>query len=458
MKKEAYKYQFNKNIVVTLSDERLITPSGLCMVGQVFGKSSLAKKAARMTTDKRSQPQIKNGDILLSEIGMLTQGKTSFDYINEYHTDEEYYKAALGIAYGIPSESTLRMRLDSIGQSMNADILDGNISMFKACKVEPSAMSCGYVPLDLDVTPFDNSKTRKEGVSRTYKNFDGYAPMMAYIGTEGYGCNFELREGKQHCQNGTPDFLVETIKAAKQMTNKPLLVRMDSGNDAAENMEILHWDDPQIKFLIKHNFRRENKEELAEDLKKVCQNVKEPREGKTIYIGSTWKNISTKDKGEICVRGVYEITERTLDPNGQFLFEAEQEINLYLTSLELSDEDVIELYHNHAVCEQYHSEIKTDMDIERLPSGKFDTNALILKLGMLAYNILRIIGTEAMKKNDMPVRHKTIKRRRIRTVIDRLILIAGHLTVHARQMKLALGKSNPWANAFIRIYSALAVL
>ncbi len=458
MKKEAYKFQFNKNIVITLSDERLITPSGLCMVGQIFGKSSLAKKAARMTTDKRSQPQIKNGDILLSEIGMLTLGKTSFDYINEFHSDEEYYKAALGIAYGIPSESTLRMRLDSIGQSLNADILEGNVSMLKACKVEPSALLCGYVPLDLDVTPFDNSKTQKEGVSRTYKNFDGYAPMMAYIGTEGYGCNFELREGKQHCQNGTPIFLAETLSAAKKMTDKTLLVRMDSGNDAAENMEILYWDDPQIKFLIKHNFRRENKEAIAEELKAVCQNVKEPREGKTVYIGSTWRNISTEEKGEICVRGVYEITEKTLDANGQFLLEPEQEINLYLTSLDLPDEEVIELYHNHAVCEQYHSEIKTDMDIERLPSGKFDTNALILKLGMLAYNILRIIGTEAMKKNDMPVRHKTIKRRRIRTVIERLILIAGHLTVHARQMKLALGKSNPWANAFIRIYSALAAL
>ena len=67
----------------------------------------LQKKAARMKTDKRSQPQIKNGDIILSEIGMLTLGKTSFDYINEFHSDPEYYKAALGIAYGIPSESTL---------------------------------------------------------------------------------------------------------------------------------------------------------------------------------------------------------------------------------------------------------------------------------------------------------------------------------------------------------------
>ena len=32
------------------------------------------------------------------------------------------------------------------------------------------------------------------------------------------------------------------------------------------------------------------------------------------------------------------------------------------------------------------------MDLERLPSGKFATNALILELGMIAYNILRMIG------------------------------------------------------------------
>ncbi len=31
-------------IEVVLSDERLITPSGLCMVGQVFGKSQIVKR------------------------------------------------------------------------------------------------------------------------------------------------------------------------------------------------------------------------------------------------------------------------------------------------------------------------------------------------------------------------------------------------------------------------------
>ena len=32
------------------------------------------------------------------------------------------------------------------------------------------------------------------------------------------------------------------------------------------------------------------------------------------------------------------------------------------------------------------------MDVERFPSGKFDTNELVLELTVLAYNILRGIG------------------------------------------------------------------
>lgn len=46
---------------------------------------------------------------------------------------------------------------------------------------------------------------------------------MAYIGTEGYAINFELREGKQHCQKDTPAFLTEVPRLARPATDRPLL-------------------------------------------------------------------------------------------------------------------------------------------------------------------------------------------------------------------------------------------
>ena len=43
-------------------------------------------------------------------------------------------------------------------------------------------------------------------------------------------------------------------------------------------------------------------------------------------------------------------------------------------------------------CEQFHSELKTDMDVERLPSGDYKTNSLILSLSTLSFNVLLRLG------------------------------------------------------------------
>ena len=448
-----------KRIKVELSNERLITPSGLTLVGAALGKSDLVKRSNHMAVDKkRSQPQIKNGDILLTYIGLLCQGKTSFDSVREFHEDPDYFKAALGISYAIPSAETLRQRMDAIGSSLREDILQANITMFKTIGVEPTALENGHVPLDMDVTPFDNSKTSKEGVSRTYKGFDGYAPMMAYIGTEGFLVDTELREGKQHSQKGTPAFLRQTLTLARQLTSKPLLVRMDSGNDAAENLGILIEDGSW--FVIKRNLRAaEKKEEWLEKVQDCCKDIRNPRDGKTVYVGSSWKDVpyktSSGEEKTICMRIVYEIIERTIDKHGQFLFPADIEVNTFWTNLGCSDDEVIDLYHAHGESEQYHSEIKTDMDVERLPSGKFDTNELVLELTVLAYNILRIIGQSSLKSSRSPKTKRPVKRRRIRTVISNLILIAGHVTEHARQVVLALGCSNVWRHTFMDLYRQL---
>ncbi len=66
-------------IKVIFSNERLIAPSGLNIVGGMLGKSSFVKRCNRMPVDKkRSEPQIKDGDILLTYIGLLCQGKTQY--------------------------------------------------------------------------------------------------------------------------------------------------------------------------------------------------------------------------------------------------------------------------------------------------------------------------------------------------------------------------------------------
>ena len=451
-----------KKLVIEFSNERLITPSELSLVGQVLGKSNFIKKCNNMKVDgKRSQSQIKNGDILLSYIGLLCQGKTSYDAIHEMSDDPEYYKLALGIKRAIPSAETLRQRMDLLGSSLREEILNANVSMFNTYNIQPSALGSGYVPVDLDVTPMDNSKTHKEGVSRTYKGFDGYAPMMAYIGTEGFLVNTELREGKQHCQNNTPIFLRQTLKLSHQLTDKQLLIRMDAGNDACENLGILIEDGSL--FIVKRNLRRgKSKNDWLTKVKECCKDIRHPRDGKTVYISSSWKDVEyTDSEGNvktITMRIVYEVIERTTDKYGQFLMVLDIECNTIWTNLGWSDDDVINGYHAHGECEQFHSEIKTDMDVERLPSGKFETNELVLELTILAYNILRLIGQESLKSRRSPKTKHPVKRRRIRTVISNLIQIAGHVTTHGRRIILAIGCSNIWRHAFMDVYKKFAMV
>jgi len=74
----------------------------------------------------------------------------------------------------------------------------------------------------------------------------------------------------------------------------------------------------------------------------------------------------------------------------------------------------------HGTHEQFHAEFKTDLDLTRLPSGKFESNALVCHLAALAMNILRLMGQRGLMGPDAPVRHSA-KRRRIKTVMQELI-------------------------------------
>lgn len=282
--------RMRRTIELCFTDERLITPSGLCIVGNMLGNSEFVEYCnRRQDIPKRSEAQIPNGDIVLSYIGLLVQGKVPFEAVNEMKSDPEYYHYALGLKKGIPSAETLRQRLDAIGNSLRKQLLDANVKLLLTHGVLPRAISKGLIPLDIDVTPLDNSKSHKEGVSRTYKGHDGYAPIVAYLGIEGFMVNVELREGKQHCQSGTPQFLRETLKLAHRMTNQQLLIRLDSGNDAQENMGILLEDGSW--FIIKRNLRKESKEAWLNEVKSCCKDIREPRDGKTVYVGSSWRDI-----------------------------------------------------------------------------------------------------------------------------------------------------------------------
>ena len=441
-----------KPIKLRITNEQLITPGGLATVGHMLSQTSLYRDVDNISVGA-GKPDYANSAAIAIAVALMSQGKADFEAINEFHEEPEYYSEILGIN-GIPSEPTYRQRLKEISEKALPMARKAIIEILAHPKVS-FGLYKGYIPIDCDVTPLDNSGSKKEGVSWTYKGHDGYAPMQAYIGTQGYLLGEELRPGSQNGQKDTGAFIKRSIINAKKLTDVKLLLRLDAGNDAKENRDICYSKETHADFIIKRNLRHESIEEWVALAKEESENVVVPREGKTVYTGSTYRFDGNRE-----TRIVYEITERTTNKHGQILLAPEYDVNTFWVSIPdeddggWSDADVIQAYHDHATSEQFHAEIKTDMDLERLPSGDFNTNKLIWALGMIAYNILRLMGQVSLDKNDAPLK-RPVKRRRIKTVIQNLITIAVRVATHARQTFLNLGRSNAWSNTYIRVHQAL---
>lgn len=395
------------------------------------------------------KPKTTHFDNAAAMIGLLCMGKPDYDAIEPLR-GEPFFPMSLGLG-ATPSSPTLRQRIEMGAGVFDPIVVEESARLLRAAGARISTCHGDLVALDIDVSPFDNSRTKKEGSNRTYKGCDGYSPMFAYLGNEGYMINCELREGSQHCQKGTRNFLRETFPLVCRATGATPLLRADGGNDDVGN--IAECRKAGAHWLIKRNLRREAPEEWLYTAITEGRET-QPREGKKVWYGDTWVEAAGFDEP---LRVVYKVTKRECEARGQMLLlpEAEVEVETWWTSLADEPETIVELYHEHGTSEQFHSEVKSDMDMERLPSGKFAANALVLRLGMMAYNILRLIGQAGLETGMAPVRKK-VSRRRLRSVIQDLVYMACRVVRHARRVKLSFGRHNPWYPVWERLYLKFA--
>lgn len=435
----------------------LTAHAGLSLVGQYLKRFAQIDQVIDPRFPINGSGGIASSSLIKAYIGLLCTGKSDFDAIESLRQDA-FFRDALGLA-SVPSSPTLRQRMDTLAASGDAALTaldDANERLLRRAKPNLTPLSTGHLALDFDVFTLNNSGTAKEGIGRTYMGFDGYAPIAGYLAEEGYCLGLELRPGTQHSASETPDFLTRLLPRARAVSRCPLLVRADSGFDSAAIFAALSTarEAGALDWLVKWNPRTFDKaalhQRLAADPATVWTST---REGKreTYLVEAI-----TREAGEqvIAMRRVMHLTERTIDRHGQILLMPDIEIEGWLTSLDLPVEQIVKLYQGHGTHEQFHSEFKTDLDLERLPSGKFATNDLVLSLAMLAFNILRAIGQATLISPDSPVRHAA-KRRRIKTVMQEIIGIAARVIQHARRITLGLGERCAAFTVFERHHQAL---
>ena len=440
-----------KRFILEKSKRDVLTShSGLALVGLCLNRhSQLPARADEMLACQG----IKSSDVVRSYVGLLCLGKNDYEAIGG-HRGDSVFRTSLGIG-SIPSAETLRQRLDQMPAAFRGAVADAATELIRRAGAPVSPLANGHVALDCDVTPMDNSNTRKEGVSYTYKGHDGYTCMAGYLAREGWCMEMELRPGSQHAQNGFVPFLHRVVFRAQRLVGRDtrLLVRLDSAHDAAETLVELDSFEA-TDWIVKWNPRKQDLAawwQRAQASGSVQEHPKRP--GKRTAIVEETLTVSHQGRS-VPARRVVRVVERTIDRKGQPLLLPEYELDGWWTNLDLAAPEVIGLYNDHGTSEQFHSELKTDLDVERLPSGKFATNALVLALAGLAYNILRLIGQIGLLGEFSPVRHPA-KRRRLKTVMQELMYVAARLIHSGRRVRLRFATKCSGFEAFRRVYQHL---
>lgn len=437
------------------STRHLTSFAGLILIGQCLEAAGLSALDKLFPVPKG---QIRTSDIVRSYIGLLALGKSDFEAIEPFRQDR-FFREALGIGK-VPSSAWLRQRMEQLAADLREETDAFSVRLLRNAKA-PVTPHGGYVCLDFDTFVMDNSGTKKEWVSRTYQGVDGYTPVAAYLGNEGWSLALELRPGSQHSALETHYFLERVLPRARALAPSalPVLSRSDSGFDSVrllfqQDDEKRAWAEEgrRFEYLAKWNPR---KQAMADWVNRAdaADAWREERPGKRVALLDL-KTERSWQKERRTFRLVARLIERTVDKKGQALLFPEYQLEGWWTSLDEKPEAVIALYRDHATHEQFHSEIKSDLDLERLPSGKFDCNDLILHLGVLAYNCLRLVGQRGLLGEASPVRHPA-KRRRIKTVLQEIMYRAAQYIRKARQRVLDFGLHCPAFRAFADVQESL---
>lgn len=445
-------------INVTTTDLNITNHAGLIKIGEFLRNSSFGDEINALSTVRERKDVPSDRDIVYCMIGLYAIGKTSYEAIEEYRKDS-FFREVLGIRI-VPSCETLRQRIEALPLGITDLLRRWNIAIIAAGFADASNHSTAneswsesveigddcYMIIDSDVSVLDNSKTKKEGVQWTYKSCDGYAPMFSYIGKSGYMLNNELREGSMHSNSeGSYEYFCETLAFAKQLKGTArLLSVLDSGNDDKQLLQ-LHVGE-SVEYLIKRNLRKEAPEQWLAYAKDHASASRTGSDGSVVYYASCPHHLDLEAE-QIETRIVVAARERLFDKNGQMLIVPEIDVSTYWTSLNVTEQQVEKLYHQHGTSEQYHAELKSDLGVERLPSGKFHANMLHLLFSMLAYNMLRRVGTQMLMTEKTP--GKRGRRLRLRTVLHSVMYLAGLLVKHAGQLFLRVSVHNAWTPAFM---------
>src|SRR3990172_8214576 len=131
--------------IISTTDEVLIPQAGLGLVGALLQDSKLRQRIDALDVEGCPRPEVKHGDVVAAAIGLLCLGKSDFTDIEAFREDK-FFRLSLGLRQ-IPSEPTLRQRLDAMRDACGPILREESALLLRKYARRPTACHGQWVAL-----------------------------------------------------------------------------------------------------------------------------------------------------------------------------------------------------------------------------------------------------------------------------------------------------------------------
>lgn len=364
-------------------------------------------------------------DYILTLIEMFHDGALHLEDVRLLLSDTAYQE--LAESRGYPSADALGDWLRRYGGNEG----ERNLWNVQRQVLQISAEEAGT--LDIDATIIE---AEKGDAKKTYKGIRGYQPLLGIIAENGFVVGSEFRHGNHSPQSGLKEFI---YRCEENYPGRIKTIRSDSAGwkkDIVEDclsrgrfFSITADQSSAVLNAVKEIPETEWKQGKERDGSKASWEAAE-----TVYTFS-----SQKKRFRLLVK-----RERL---KSQLELFASYKYWIVGTNLPVEPYDTnagLLFHQQRGEMERSIGELKHQYNLDHLPCGQYEANALYFAIGLLAYNLMQLVKVLTLPKEE--------QKKSIRTLRYRLLHLAGRVIHHARYTLLRIAAPLEWVESLARSY------
>jgi Transposase DDE domain group 1 len=433
-------------VVVTSDGAGLVSHAGSALLGQVANKVGLTRAlSTRLAGIKKRQRGHDPGRVVRDLAVMLADGGDAVCDLGGSRDQEALFGA-------VASDSTAFRMIDKIAN--DPALLEGVRAAHAKARerVWKLVGAPQELTIDIDATLI-TAHSEKQRASGNYKGGFGFHPLLAYGDQNREAMAGVLRPGRAGSNTAADQIAVaaralEQIPAGQAETIK-LLLRADS---AGAVHELIDWcREGDIRYSVGYELT----DAVCQAILQIPENTWIPaitREGWTRGNGEVAELTGQVDLSAWPVGSRLIVRRERAHPGAQLSFTDHDghRFQVVLTDQQDPDIQVVECRHRQRAHVEDDIRIDKDTGLRKFPFHDYALNEVWLELVLIAHNL--IVWTQTLLLTGDLARAEP-KRLRYR-----LLHVAARLALHARQARLRLQATWPWAAALAAAFAKLEAI